>query len=164
MGPSLIYYNDQIAKSTPRVLQLEWDITGAVTVSPVVANSFTMYGFGAAAFADQAAIDSFLGTTNEFLLAAFDATAMGTDAFACILNMGGQASKVTGLEIFSSAGTNGVTTVYNHCAEFSALTSSTLACEIAVGASGNIAFRSVIASVDGVTAGRLVARVSWIAK
>jgi hypothetical protein len=164
MSTSLMYYNEQILKTTPRILQLEWDIGSAKAEVLAVPSSFLMYGFDAADFASQAAIDALLGTSSEFLLAAFDATAMGTDAFACIVNMGGQCAKVVGMEAFSSDGTDGVTTVFNHAGSSSALTASTLAAEIAVGADGNIACRTVLAGVDSVADGRLVIRISWIAK
>ena len=161
MTTSLIYYQEQVLKATPRPpLRLEFSITGAKAVSPVVQNSFVLTTFDA--LSTQAQIDTHLGTTNEFLLAAFDATAMGTDAFAAIINMGGQAAKVTGVHTATYTGTNGATETLSVVNASATMTSSSLTTQVARGANGNIAVRTIIVGLDAFTSGRLVLQVSWI--
>ena len=158
---SLFYYNDQLGKVVPNELVLQFKITGAKAVSPIVANSAHLTSFDA--IASQAAIDSFLGTTNEFLVSAFDATAMGAHAFAVIVDMSGQAKSLLSVTAKVMSGTNGGTVA--QCADVAeGLTASTLACEGAVGAAGNLAGRFILTGLDDLTAGLLEVRFCWIAK
>lgn len=158
---SLFYYNDQLGKVVPNELVLQWKITGAKAVSPIVANSAHLTSFDA--IASQAVIDSFLGTTNEFLVSAFDATAMGTNAFAVIVDMNGQAKSLLSVTARVMSGTNGATVA--QCADVAeGLTASTLACEAQRGAEGNVAARLVLSGLDDLTSGLLEVRLYWIAK
>lgn len=158
---SLFYYNDQLGKVVPNELVLQFKITGAKASSPIVANTAILTSYDA--LASQAVINNFLGTTNEFLLAAFDATAMGTDAFAVIVNMNGQAKKLLSVSARVMSGSNGATVA--ECADVAeGLTASTLACEGALGANGNLAGRFVLSGLDALTAGMLEVRFCWIAK
>lgn len=158
---SLFYYNDQLGKVVPNELVLQFKITGAKASSPIVANTAVLTSYDA--LASQAVINNFLGTTNEFLLAAFDATAMGTDAFAVIVNMNGQAKKLLSVSARVMSGSNGATVA--ECADVAeGLTASTLACEGALGANGNLAGRFVLSGLDALTSGMLEVRFCWIAK
>jgi len=161
---SLFYWQEKLGKTQPRCLDLVWKITGAKAVSHLPIGAPTLVAFDA--IASQAVIDDFLGTTNEFLVAAFDATAMGADAFACIINMAGQASYVTHLEISCYSSTGGSTEVRRAVYE-SSLTASTLETALAIGANGNIAFKVDFGNTpdfDGLTDGLIHARVYWVSK
>jgi len=158
---SLAYYNDQLGKVDPHVTQLVFDITGAKASSPIPANSASLVAYDA--IASQSVIDDFLGTTNEFLVSAFDATAMGTDAIACIVNMCGQMKQLVYVEVLVYSGTGGATLTSRAVQASSALTGS-LATEAAVGASGNVAVKAVVTGLDALTDGTIVVRLHWISK
>lgn len=162
---SLFYWNDQFGKTQPRVLRLSYNITAAKTVSPVVANSATLTAFDA--IASQTVIDNFLGTSSEFLVAAFDATSMGNDAFAVIVNMNGQAAKLVQAVARCYSGTGGATLVTRQCQASSTLTASTLATEAALGSSGNLAMKVDFGNTpdfDALTSGTIEIELHYIAK
>ncbi len=177
-GPGLIYRNSSLYACEDELI-LKWNITGAKTVSTLpIGNSAVLTTFDA--LSSQAQIDSFLGSTNEFLLAQFDATAMGTDSFGCLINMSGLSSGVSGtissttsqaqaaallcMQISLHSGSQGATTVSEGVASVATLTSSSLTTECAVGAAGNMAFRAVLSGVDILTVGIIVARLHWVSK
>ncbi len=84
-GPGLIYKNDYMYAREDELL-LKWQVTAAKTVSPLpISNNSVLTTFDA--LASQAVIDNWLGSTNEFLLAQFDSTSMGTDAFGGLINI-----------------------------------------------------------------------------
>lgn len=156
---SLFYWNERIQGSQPRELRLVWTITGAKTVTDVL-RSPTLTAFDA--ISAQSTIDNHLGTTNEFLVAAFDATAMGNDTFAGIINMGGQCAEVYSMVARCYSASN--TVVTRQVEDSSALTASTLATEIAKGSSGNIAFKVDFGNTpdfDGLTAGTIEVSILW---
>ncbi len=159
---SLVYLNEKHAKSQPRQLIFRFDVTGAKTNSPVPigADVYTTYD----AIASQAVIDGYLGTSSEFLVAAFDATAMGADEFGMLVNMKGQAAKVLGARavFYAEAGTVGIEL---NAKAVSALTASTVENACAVGANGNIALKLTgVTGLDAATDGYLVVEIHWIAK
>lgn len=158
---SLFYYNDQLGKVVPNELVLQFKITGAKASSPIVANTAVLKAYDA--IASQSVIDSFLGTSSEFAVAAFDATAMGTDAFAVIVNLNGQAKKLLSVKAKVYSGSNGATVAEN-AAVAAGLTASTLACEGALGANGNLAARFVLSGLDALTSGMVEVRLCWVAK
>lgn len=163
--PSLHYWQDALPKTLPRVLHLAWEITAAKTVSPLNMGLPVLTAFDAVA--SQAVIDAYLGTTNEFLVAAFDATAMGADTFGGIVNMGGQAAKLNSMIARCYSGTGGATLVERCVKSSSALTASTLATECALGSSGNLAFRVDFGNTpdfDALTAGVIVVELQWVSK
>jgi hypothetical protein len=165
MTTPLTYWSDKLGKTMPRTLRLEFNITGAAASSLVTSGAPVLTTYGA--FASQAVIDNFLGTTNEFLLAAFDATAMGADAFGGIIDMKGQCAKVTSMTAICYSGTGGATKVENCVQAVSPLTASTLATEVAKGANGNIGFRVNFGNTpdfDGLSAGTIVIEICWISK
>lgn len=160
---SLFYYNDQLLKVNPRILRLEYNITGAKASSPIYSNSasYTFYD----ALSSQAQVDDFLGTEDEFLYTAFGSTAMGTDAFAGLVNMGGasgQAAVVTQMIAKSFTGSNGATQVIVQTQ--AAAMANTLLSKVAVGAYGNIAFQTVIAGLDALTSGTIEIEIHWVPK
>ena len=165
MTTSLTYWSDRLGKTLPRTLRLEFSITGAGTSALITSGAPVLTTY--AAFASQAVIDNHLETTNEFLLAAFDATAMGADAFGGIINMEGQVAKVTSMVARCYSGTAG-TTLVEHCVQASAaLSASTLATEVTKGASGNIGFRVAWGNTpdfDALTSGTIVIEINWISK
>ena len=171
----LFYWQEKLAKTDPHEMSLIFAFSAAKTIAPVLQGLPVLTTFDA--LSTQSQIDTFLGTTNEFLLAAFDATAMGTDAFACIINMGttSQSSTAVGAQAYAAcdftatiySGT-GNATVYACGAQSAAtLTASTLQTSIAVGAYGNLAFKcsfSQAGAVDALTAGLMVCKVRWVSK
>jgi hypothetical protein len=165
MTTSLTYWSDKLGKTLPRTLRLEFNITGAGTSALVTSGAPVLTTYGA--FASQAVIDDYLGTTNEFLLAAFDATAMGADAFGGVINMEGQVAKVTSMVARCYSSTAG-TTLVEHCVQaVSPLTASTLATEVCKGANGNIGFRVAWGNTpdfDALAAGTIVIEINWISK
>lgn len=156
---SLFYYNEKLGKTNPRELILMYNITGAKTsvLRPVGGPVLTVYD----AIAAQSTIDNFLGTTNEFTISQFDATAMGTDAVAGIINMTGQAKYLCGVTASLYSSTN-FATLGASTSVGTGLTASTLATESALGAYGNMAFRVILTGLDALTSGVLVVRVLWI--
>jgi len=158
-----MYYNPQLAGATPRTLRLLWNITGAVTVAPLIPGLPVLTAFSAPSA--QSVIDDFLGTTSEFLLAAFDATALGADVMGGVVDMGGQCQKVIGMVARCYSASN--TLVTRQCQASSALTASTLATEVAKGANGNIAFRVDFGNspdFDNLTAGTIEIEILWLPK
>lgn len=159
---SLVYANEKHAKTQPRQLIFRLDVTGAKTSQfvPVGADALVAYD----AIASQDVIDDYLGTSSEFLLAAFDATAMGANCLGLLVNMKGQAAKVLGASVkfFTEAG---VVAVDLNAKAVSALTASTAASECAVGADGNIGVKFLtITGLDAATDGYLVIEIHWVAK
>lgn len=159
---SLVYSNEKHSKTQPRVLKFRYDITGAKTSTsvPVGADALVTYD----AIAAQSTIDNYLGTSSEFLIAAFDATAMGADELGLIINMRGQCAKVLGAKItlFAEAGTLSISL---NSKAVSALTASTVENSCAVGASGNIAVKFTgVTGLDAATDGYYVVEIDWIAK
>lgn len=159
---SLFYYNDQLGKVIPRETIFQFNITAAVTVAAAVPNTATLTSFGA--IASQSVIDTFLGTTNEFLVAAFDAVAMGVDAFAFILNLNGQARTLLGVKVRTYSGVGGGTVVERFTAPVTTLTASSLTTQCGLGANGNVAARTVLTGVDALTSGIIEVSAYWIAK
>lgn len=167
MHPSLMPYQEVFVKGAPRRLRLTWHITAAVTVSPrpLALGPAVYVTFGA--ISSQSTIDDFLGTTNEFLIAAFDATAMGADTMGVIVNMKGQAADLISVEAACYSGSGLATLVSRHAQKSSSLTASTLATEAALGANGNIAFKvdwGNSPDFDALTSGTIIADINWIAK
>lgn len=158
---SMIYYSDKLQNAEARCLDLLFKITAAKTVTDLqgapVLSAFD-------AIASQAIIDAHLGTTNEFLVAAFDATSMGIGAFGGIVNMGGQAKEVVSIKV-QSYDTGVQLVVSNAKYASTALTSSSLqAIQVACGASGNIAFKCTQTGIDAVTDGLIHVQIYWKAK
>lgn len=156
---SLMYWNDKAQNAEARILHLIYKITAAKTVVDQLASP-SLPTFDA--YASQAVIDAFLGTTNEFLLAAFDATSMGTDAFGAIIDMGGQVLSVIKSDIIVY--TAGAVSSEKYILSSSALTSTSLTTEIAKGASGNIGFKAVLTGVDALTSGHIEVKIYWKSK
>lgn len=161
---SLMYYNDKLGKTQPRILRFFWNITAGKTISLVTGQVGSPILPTFDAYASQAVIDNFLGTTNEFLLAAFDATSMGTDAFGALINMGGQAAAVSYMSLTARTGTYGGTATSASATVGTALTASTLEAACVCGANGNIAVKAVISGLDALTSLNLELMVGWFAK
>jgi hypothetical protein len=163
-GPSLLYWNDRVQAAQPRVLRVLWNITAAVTATPI-SRFPVLTAFGAVA--DQATIDDFLGTTSEFDYLAFDATALGADAMGGVINMGGQVAEVYSMVARCYSNTGGADQVFRCVQDSSALTASTLATEVAKGSSGNIGFRVVWGNTpdfDALTSGTIDIEFLWRSK
>lgn len=171
----LVLWNDAFPSKT-NTMQLQWRITAAKTVAPLPLNMGGVLPFFDA-LANQAAIDNFLLTPSEFLAAQFDATAMGTDTFGCLIKMNGlkeaaaagdnevgQAASVQAMVASVYSGTNGATVVSSGVASVATLTSSSNTSQIAAGAAGDIALRIVAAGLDALTSGLIYVNIYWTAK
>ena len=175
----LPYWNDQLGKVDPNVTRLYFNITAAKTLAAVVPNTAQLTFFDA--LATQSVIDTFYqgggaaitlpngqagpGTPNQFPLAAFDATAMGTDALGVLINMNGQVKQLVEASVSVYTGAGGATTTgATHVLPSATLTNSSLTTQAAVSSVGNVALRSVITGLDALTSGIVVVSIAWIAK
>lgn len=160
---SLTYYQDQLGKVIPRVSYFNFNITGAKASTPIVPNTSILTSYDA--ISAQSTIDNFLGTSSEFNVLAFDATSMGTDAWAAIVNLGGQARTLVAVKVRTLTGTAGGTAAFNALqATAAGLTNTSLTAQCALGSSGNVAVRSIVTGMDGFTTGMIELEVMWIAK
>lgn len=163
---SLFYTNEKHPKTQPRIMDFTYQITAAKTVSPypVGADSYTSFDA-----ITQSQIDTYLGIANDFPASYFDATAMGTDAFAGIIRMSGapstagQAAQVVALEVVLYSGAGLTTTALRGALGSAGMTASTLETACAVSPAGNLAFKFVATGLDALTAGMIRVRVMWIA-
>jgi hypothetical protein len=158
-SPGLFFWQDKIGRNNPHVVQFLFQITAAKTVSQLPQGTPTLTSFDA--IASQATIDDFLGTTNEFLAAQFDAVSMGVDAFACICNFGGQGDALYAVEAYVDDLT---TRVEKSLPSVATLTSSSLTNQCAVGANGNLAVRLVMTGLDALTSGIISVRFLFKSK
>jgi len=162
---SLMYWSEKLGKTQTRCLRLEYEITAAKTVSPLIPGVPALVTFDA--LSSQAQIDAFLGTSSEFLLAAFDATSMGADAFGGLVALQNQGAKFSHMVAKCYSGTGGATLVERAVKSSSALTASTLATECAIGANGNLGFKVDFGNtpdLDALTAGLIVIELYWVSK
>lgn len=151
---SHIYTQEKLTNTQPYILTFEWDITSAKTISSFVPGIPVLTAFDA--LASQSVIDDFLGTTNEFLAAQFDATAMGTDAFGGIVALRGEAERIFSVRYIRAAGGVTATVATNLLINgATGLSSSTLENGAALGANGNLAFRFVDTGLDALTDGTI---------
>ncbi len=166
-------WNDAFPSKT-NVMTLQWGITAAKTVTPLpIINSGVLPTFDA--FSSQAVIDNFLLTTNEFLLAQFDATSMGTDTFGCLVKMNnaiaattsvnvGQCASVEAMTVSVHSGSQGATVTANGVVSVATLTSTSNTTQVAVGANGDVAFRFVSSGMDILTSGLITVNLFWTSK
>ena len=150
-SPGLFLWQDKIGKTNPHTVQFTFQITGAKAVTPLPQGTPTLSTFDA--LASQAVIDSFLGTTNEFLLAQFDATSMGVDAFGLLIDFGKQCDELFMVEAYADDLATRPTKSYPSVAT---LTSSSLTTQCAKGAFGNMATRFILTGLDAMTSGLIV--------
>lgn len=144
------YWSDAVQRGQAYQLDFLFTITGAKTITSLNANS-TLTSFDA--IASQSVIDDFLGTAGEFLVADFDATAMGTDALAVLVAMDGQADSLLAVEATTYSGANGLTVLPAGIGASATLTASSHTSQAACGAYGNLAARLVLTGVDALTSG-----------
>ena len=150
---SASYWSDKAQRGQVQVLDLYYKITAAKTVQDLNKNvALTAFD----AIASQSVINDFLGTTDEFLVAAFDATAMGADAFAAIIDMDRQVGELLCAKAMCHSGTDGAVLVEQGVASVASLTASTLSTQAAVGSQGNLAIRVAFGNTpdfDALTSG-----------
>ncbi len=164
MSASLMYWSDRLGKTLPRVSCFKWDVTAAKGRRPGSSWRPALGGFDAIT---QDQIDAHLGSTNEFDADKFDATAMGTDAFAAIVNMRGpdkgQVQRLLGVrsQLMDSAAAE-VAPAKQDAGD--GLTASTLEIASEKSADGNVAWKCVHAGLDAATSGALWAWMYWISK
>ena len=165
---SLMYFQEKLGKTQPRILTFAWEITGAKTVSEIPQGIPVLYSFDAIT---QASIDAFLTSpyvtsSSEFDGDAFDATSMGTDAFGGIVNMREQCDSV--LWMRAETHTGAAFNTYDSVAAVDAgtLSTSTLPvdAEVAASSAGNIGFKFVLTGLDADTAGLMMVQIGWLAK
>jgi len=159
----LFYWQEQLYKTQPRVLMLEFKITAAKTLVPILPPMPALTSCDAIS---QAAIDEALGSVNEFPAAAFDATAMGNDTFGGVVNMKGQCAKLLSMKAQCFSGTGGATAVTRQCQALG-LTASTLETALGLSALGNIGFKIDFGNTpdfDGLTSGTVIVEIHWVSK
>lgn len=155
---SKAYWSDVAQRAQVSYVDLYYKITAAKTVTDLNKNqALSLFD----AVSSQSVIDDFLGTSSEFLAAAFDATAMGTDAFAVIVGMGGQGYQLLGAQAETYSGSNGLTVLPAGINSSSSLTSSSHTAECALGSSGNMAARFILTGVDALTSGLIHVRLIY---
>lgn len=161
MCQAITYYSDAMGRGAPIQTHLFYEITGTKTIKAHDANA-ALVSFDA--ISNQATIDNFLGTTNEFLQAAFDTTPMGTDALAFIFNFGGQIQTLECIRVTirSSTGLSSVAEI-TQWGSTSAM-GTTLANGIQQGANGNAAVRIVSSGLDSLNAGQIEVTIVWRSK
>jgi len=160
--PGLFPYTSREGKAV-RCTQLLYKITGTTAgTSLPIDDARGLFSFAAIT---EATIDAHLGTTSEFTTAQFDSTAMGTDAFAAIVDMGKQCDELILVVARLHHGTEGTSLVTRTALGDSTLTDSTLDTECEIGASGNVAARIDFGnSLDGLSAGQIIIDIYWRAK
>lgn len=160
---SLFYYNDQWGKVQPRVLRLQYKITGAKAASPIIPNAASLVFFDA--LSSQAQVDDVLGTVNEFLYTAWGSTAMGADAFGAVVNMGGQVAAITQMVARCYSGTGGADLVTRQCQ--AGTVADSLQTAVQLGAYGNVGLQVSFGNTpdfDGLTSGTIDIEIHWISK
>lgn len=163
---SLMYYNDQWGKVDPRVLRVQFAISGAKACAPIIPNSAVSVWYDA--LSSQAQVDDVLGTVDEFLYTAWGSTAMGADAFGGVINMGGeqgQVAVITQMVARCYSGTGGVDLVTRQCQAGTIADSLQTAVEL--GAYGNVGFQVAFGNTpdfDALTSGTIEIEIHWIAK
>lgn len=165
---SLMYFQEKLGRTQPRILTFTWEITGAVTVSETPQGIPVLYSFGAIT---QAQIDAFLTSptvtsSSEFDADAFDATSMGTDAFGGIINMREQADDVLWIKSECNLDPTADGAIFNSDVKVSTLSTSALAnnIEVAVSSAGNIAFKQTVTGLDAATNGFIKIDIGWLSK
>lgn len=164
---SLMYWNDKFGRNMARRDEFLWEITGAKTVSPLVAGQPGLFSFDALT---QAQLDAEL-SASEVAVAKFDATAMGTNMFGGVVQFGGQIEKLVAVEceVINSDGA----VLCKRAIKDAGLTDSTAASEATKTSSGNLALRFLLGdsvdaatafSVDAATDGIIKISVHWISK
>lgn len=163
---SLMYYNDQWGKVDPRVLRVQYKITGAKAASPIIPNSASAVWFDA--LSSQSQVDDVLGTVDEFLYTAWGSTAMGADAFGGVINMGGeqgQIAVITQMVAKCYSGTGGSDLVIRQCQ--AGTVSDSLQTAVELGAYGNVGFQVSFGNTpdfDSLTSGTIEIEIHYIAK
>lgn len=163
------YNNEKHYKTQPRSMDFCFKITAAKTVVPIPVGADCFTFFDAIT---QAQIDAYLSnptltSTNDFLAALFDATAMGADTFGGIINMLGQAASVVDLTAVCYSGTGGSTSVIRKVSNVATLTASTLETAVGISTAGNLAFKVDFGNTpdfDALTSGTIVITVRYISK
>ena len=165
---SLMYFQDKLGRTQPRILTLTWEITAAKTVSETPQGIPVLYSFDAIT---QASIDAFLTSpyvtsSSEFDGDAFDATSMGTDAFGGIINMREQADDVLWIDSKCNLDPTADGLIHNSDVKVTTLSTSALAnnIEVAVSSAGNIAFKQTVTGLDAATNGLIMIQIGWLSK
>ena len=178
-GPGLIYMNEQLYVKEDEII-LKFGITGAGTQQVLPISNSAVLAFQTAAVpANQAAIDSFMGTAtaSEFLIAQFNSTCISTDTLGVLINMSGQKTGVTtlasnpntnsaqavavlGFEASMFSSTNGLTTITAGTVQ-GTLASNSDTAGVQLGSCGNIGLRAVLTGLNNLTSGFIVIRIHW---
>ncbi len=171
---SIFYYNPELASAVPYDLTLCYQVSGTQAAVAVPMNHASIFSFSAylgqgTALLGQSYINNFLGTTDEFDIADFGTTAMGTDTFAIIVNMQGQAKSVEGFNVTAMnsgvTGSAGIAATYLRSMGTPSTTdlmANTLQNIIVVGDYGNIAIKSLVTGIDATNVGAfIIYRALW---
>jgi len=157
---TITYSSDKVQRGEPLITKFNFKITGTKTVTnQTAAAAYSTFD----AIAAQSTIDDFLGTTNEFLIAGFAATPMGTGAFGAILDFQGQVQELIKVNVKLLSGTDLGTVAETESWPDTALT-ATLVMSCQKGTNGNVAFHTVFTGLDSVSAGTIEVSVYWRSK
>ena len=156
----ITYWSDKVQRGEPLITKFSFKITAAKTVFDQTKNAVMTFWD---ALASQAVVDTFLGTTSEFVYTLFGSTAMGTDAFGGIIDFGGEVKELVKVNVKLRSGTNFGTLVENESYPVSAILDA-LEMQCALGANGNVGFHSVLTGVDILTSGSIEVTVYWYSK
>ena len=156
----LSYYSPDLADVDARKVDVIFEMTGVATAVPIPDAGGTLGFFGP--LTTQSEIDDFLGTTDEFDVADFNATSMGADAYGVLINMGGQADQVFGFKATLDFG--GTAVVQALGMPLPAIDGTVLNNQVALGSEGNIALITIMAGLETAGTGLLTLEVYWKAK
>lgn len=160
--PELFHWQEKFGKTQLRCLRFQYQITGAKAINSLPAGTPVLTTFDG--LASQAIIDAHLRTSGEFPAAAFDGASMAANTFGGIIDMMKQAAFVSHMEAKLFVGADGATSVLRACVEGD-LTGGTPETAVAIGDSGNIAFKVDFGgSLDAATEGLITIEIYWMAK
>jgi hypothetical protein len=159
--PSRLYWSDKVQRGMPIQTKFCYKITGAKAVTEQTSAASKVFFDALSSQADD--IDAFLETTNEFLLASFAATPMGTGAIGFLFNMEGQVQELIAVEVKLMSGTD-LSTIARTAQNVFTTVGATLAQSFALGANGNVAGHTVFTGLDAMNAGIIEVTLSWRSK
>lgn len=167
MTKSMMKYNDKVERGEPIITNFFYKVTGAETLTDFAANAMMTIFTGPT----QAVIDSFLGSTNEFLAVGFGTTAMAAGVFGGIIDLGGQLKELVYLRVTTKAGTAMITTAEKTLFSDTTALPDTKTNNVQVSSAGNVAFHVVMEDIDGstgdidtITAGLIQVQIAWRSK
>ena len=163
---SLAYYAPEVEKADVYTLSLVLAKTGVTpSFSPAQPLGNAMTAFWSP-LSNQAEIDDFLGTTDEFLFTQFGATSMATDGVGILIKTGGQCADVHAFTMMAlnQKGAPGVGEPLKGLGAKVSAISDVANNQIAVGAEGNIALIGRAAGMEALDPATIILDIYWSPK